>query len=309
MNTEPLHLRRVEPRALHWKSCAWKAGIFDTARRPFTAAVEGTIRTPDHMVLVTLSGGAEHLEVTTDCGHTYAGPERAGAVSFVPAHCERKLSMTGVCSEWASVAIRPELMGCGDDDEPTSKSLSLDVAPFSNVDDPFLASLVAELARLHAADGRLDEAYCEAMSHALAQYLARRYGRRRATGDASHAWTLPRWRVRRIAEYVEAHLGENILVADLASLVGVSAGHLHRAFRHTVGVTPLDYINERRIQRAVEILAMERPSVVELALRVGFLSPSHFTRTFRRVTGVNPSRYLQGRMDRSGASARIEASR
>ena len=78
-------------------------------------------------------------------------------------------------------------------------------------------------------------------------------------------------------------------MADLARLVGLSAGHLHRAFRETTGQTPLEFINRRRVERAAAILATEEPTIAEVALRVGFLSPSHFSRTFRRVTGRNPS--------------------
>ncbi|HEY8369176.1 MAG TPA: AraC family transcriptional regulator [Thermodesulfobacteriota bacterium] len=287
-----MYLRRVEPRAVDWRSFAWRTGIFDTGRRPYTDVVEGTIRTPDHLVLVTLRGGAARLEVDTDCDHTYAGPDYAGAVSFVPAHCERRLRLRGVRAEWASIALRPELV--------TAFGDGVDIAPFTNVDDPFIAGLVAEFARLHACDGRLDPTYCDAMSHALAAYLAGRYGRRTGSARRRRTWKLPPWRVRRIADYVEAHLGEEILVADLARLVGLSTGHLHRAFRETVGVTPLDYINERRVRRAIAILATERVTVADLALRVGFSSPSHFARTFRRVTGVTPSRYVRASAEPGG---------
>ncbi|WP_437942412.1 helix-turn-helix transcriptional regulator [Sorangium sp. So ce341] len=270
---------------MDWRSFAWAGGAFDTARRPYTASVDGTILTPDHLVLVTLRGGAEHLEVATACGHRYAGPDRPGAVSFVPAHCERRIQLKGVQSAWASVALSPSLLSSLEEG-----GHPLDLAPFSNVDDPVLAGLVGELERLLTADGRLDPAYCEAISRAIGCYLSRRYGQRLAP-SARRPWKLPPWRVLRITDYIEAHIDREILVSDLAALVGVSAGHLHRAFRATTGVTPLDYINERRIRRAMAILASEDISVAELALRVGFLSPSHFTRTFRRVAGVNPSRF------------------
>lgn len=282
-----MHTRKFEPLAIGWRSFAWAGGTFDTAHRPYTQAVEGTIRTPDHLVLVTLRGGAKHLEVVTDCGHRYAGPDRAGAVSFVPAHCERRLRMEGVSSEWASIALGPRFFrGLGQDEGYSAH----DIAPFTNVEDAFLAALVGEFERLHKLEGRLDPAYCEAMSRALACYLIRRYGRR--TGRIEpRRWQLPPWRISRIADYVEAHIDREILVADLARLVGVSAGHLHRAFRATTGVTPLQFINERRIRQAMAILASDRVGVAELALRVGFLSPSHFTRTFRRITGLSPSQF------------------
>ena len=270
-----------------WRNFSWAGGAFDTARRPRTASVEGTIRVPEHLLLVTLRGGARNVEVSTDCGHRYAGPDRAGVVSYVPAHCERRVALSNVQSEWASISLDPQQLARHDED------IRLECPAFSNVEDPFITGLVTEFARLFATDGRLDKSYCEAMSHALACYLAKRYGRP-LSKPRDKELKLPAWRLRRIADYVEAHIERDILVSDLAELLGVSAGHLHRAFRQTMGITPLDYITDRRIRRAMTIIAQDNAPIAELALRVGFVSPSHFTRTFRRVTGMNPSTYRAG---------------
>jgi AraC family transcriptional regulator len=278
--------RMHEPPSQDWRNFSWNGGAFDTARRPQTASVEGTIRVPDHLLLVTLRGGASNVEVNTDCGHRYSGPDRPGAVSFVPAYCERHVVLSDVRSEWASISLNPRQL-VGNDD------IRLECPAFSNVDDPFITGLVTELSRLFATDGRLDKTYCEAMSHALACYLARRYGKQRSK-TLDKELKLPAWRLRRIADYVEAHIDRDILVSDLANLVGVSSGHLHRAFRQTMGITPLDYITDKRIRRAMAIMAQGDTSIAELALQVGFVSPSHFTRTFRRVTGMNPSAFRAG---------------
>jgi AraC family transcriptional regulator len=281
--------RRIEPRAMDWRSFAWANGVFDTARRRYTKAVEGTIYTPHHLVMVTLNGGAQHQEVIASCGHKYVGADREGSVSFVPAHCERQLKLRGVESEWASISLNPALL---EDDalRTVASTRSLEGATFTNRDDRFLAGLVAEFARLYAADGGLDPAYCDVMAWSLAHYLVRRDGRSDVPQGA-RSWKLPPWRLRRITDYVDAHLDGEIRVADLAALVGVSPGYLHRAFRATTGQTPLAFINERRVHRAMRILQTENASMAEIALRIGFMSPSHFTRTFRTITGINPSRY------------------
>lgn len=280
------HTRLLEPRSTDWQSFAWRGGCFDTGRRAATPVVEGRIRTPDHLLLVTLSGGAKMNEVRTDCGHRHKGPDFAGAVSFVPAHCERRLRLTEVSASWASIAIDPAALDrIGEED-----GRPWDFAPFSNAEDAFIRGLVTEFARLHATYGGLEALYCESMAYALARYMTRRYGRP-ALARPDGPWKLPPWRLRRIADYVETHIEREILVEDLAALVGVSAGHLHRAFRATTGKTPLAFVNDRRIARARRILAAEPVAVTELALRVGFQSPSHFARLFRRTTGVNPSAY------------------
>jgi AraC family transcriptional regulator len=282
------HTYRFDPPSQRWRTFAWAGGFFDTGHRAHARAVEGMILMPYHLLLVTLQGGARQLEVVTDCGHRYRGPEAAGAVSFVPANCERRVRMHDVGLDWASIALRPDLLdGLGETDE----SPAVQIAPFSNATDSFVAALVGELVRLHYAHGRLERTYCETMSHALASYLASRYGQRTAH---YRTWKLSRWRVRRIAEYVDAHLGCEIAIADLARLVGVSSGHLHRAFRATLGVTPLSYIHEKRIERAVSILTSENAPIAEVAVRVGYLSAGHFSRTFRRLTGIHPSKFRAG---------------
>jgi AraC family transcriptional regulator len=286
--TEALYVRRVEPLASNWRSACWGAGSFDTGKRPATDVVEGTIRTPHHMLLVNIRGGAKHLKVATDCGHRYDGPDRPGAVSFVPGNCERRLRLLGVRSEWASVSLRPELFDRIGAPNLDGFRCGIEIAPFTNVEDSFLSGAVGEFWRLLNADGSLDPVYAEALSLALAHYLARRFGAIAPSDVASPAKLAP-WQVRRVTEFVDAGVGADLRIADLAALIGVSVGHFHRAFRATTGRTPLAYINEARVRRALSIMVVENISITALALRVGFLSPSHFTRIFRRVTGQCPS--------------------
>src|SRR3984893_6035546 len=285
LKTETGYVRRVEPLASNWRSACWSAGSFDTGRRSATDVVEGLIRTPHHMLLVNIRGGAEHLTVATDCGHRYEGPDRPGAVSFVPGNCERRL--LGVRSEWASVSLRPELFdGLGASDPDGRRRI--EIAAFTNVEDSFLSGAVGEFWRLLNADGSLDPVYAEALSLALAHYLTRRFGAIAADDIVSPAKLAP-WQVRRVTEFVEASISAEVRIADLATLVGISVGHFHRAFRATTGRTPLAYINEARVRRALSVMAVENISVAALALRVCFLSPSHFARIFKRFTGLSPS--------------------
>lgn len=282
--------RRVhEPEALDPRAAVWRGGRFDAGRRPFTARVEGVTRTADHLLLVTLSGGARRVEVVTDDRHRYEGPDRAGAVSFVPAFCERRLVLEDVEAEWASVALSPATLRIDEDDDEAAAGF----APFSNVEDPFVAAVVGELDRAHRLDGLLDPAYGETLSLALARYMA---GRNRGfeKGASGSATVLPRWRLKRVRDYVEANIDRPIAIAELAEAAGHSAGHFHRAFRASTGQTPLCYLNERRVARALAILEASDAAVLDVAAAVGFESPSHFARVFRTVTGRRPSEARRG---------------
>jgi AraC family transcriptional regulator len=280
MNNSQSSVRRVEPLALDWRCVRWDGGAFDTARRPLTEIVEGTIRLPQYLVLATLQGGAHSLAVRAACGHRYRGPEHRGAISIVIPNCERRLQMTGVRAHWASLAIDADAFGSS-----VARTCS------SNISDAFLFALLSEMERLHAQDGTLDAGYCEAMSFAAVQHLQHRHFASAAMSP-HRDFGLPRWQVSRIEEYVESHLDRVIRIADLAALCGYSAAHFHRAFRRSCGHTPLEFINRRRVRRATQILqAQPNLTVAELAECVGYTSPNYFARLFRRLTGVGPGRY------------------
>lgn len=285
--------RHFEPLAEGWRSFSWAGGSVDTAFRPHTRRVEGRTSLHHPTIFVLVGGGCRFLEVVSECGHRYAGPDFAGSVSFVPPAGTRHVRMTEVESEWASLSIRPDYFAAGDErDAPAAAGA---VRAFTNRRDDFLHATLAELHRLHKSGEPLDALYCEAMAVAAAQYLSRRYGTARPA-PASRGRALPGWRLRRVAEYVEARLDDPGLSLDaVARCVGLSTGFFHRAFRETTGETPLAYVQRRRMARAVQLLACRDLTVVEVAARVGFLSPGHFARLFRRHTGLTPSQYRSGR--------------
>lgn len=254
---------------------AWSSGQFDTAHRPPTPLVEGVLRCPHTLVLATLSGGARRLDVRSDCGHRFEGPDRTGAVSVVPGGAERWLRLTDVRARWASLTVGDAAFeGLGG--QPPGA--------VTNADEPLLRGVLTAFADRLAEDGALDPLWCETMTRAAAVHLVRRFG---VAAPARPARLAP-WQLRRVREHVCANLAGPIAVADLAAAAGVSAGHFHRAFRATTGRTPLAYVTDERVTRALEMLAKEPLTVTTLASRVGFLSPGHFARVFRARTGRNP---------------------
>lgn len=100
---------------------------------------------------------------------------------------------------------------------------------------------------------------------------------------------LPPAVTRRVREYIDAHLDENIGLEVLAGLAGLSVHHFARAFRRSVGAPPHGYVLRRRIERACEMLKRTDQPLSEIALAVGFSDHSHFARHFRRHVGVSPS--------------------
>ena len=94
--------------------------------------------------------------------------------------------------------------------------------------------------------------------------------------------------VRRLRDYVESSLAEDLNVAMMANVAAMSPAHFARAFAATVGMTPFHYVMTRRLARAYELLHRTRHSVLAIAHHVGFKTPSHFTSRFRREFGMTP---------------------
>jgi AraC family transcriptional regulator len=103
------------------------------------------------------------------------------------------------------------------------------------------------------------------------------------------------WQQKRVVEFIEEHLAEQISLAALAELVDLSLYHFARAFTQSLGVPPHRYHMARRMDRARSLLQMPELSVTQIGIQIGFCETSSFTKAFRRFTGLTPSEYRRHR--------------
>jgi AraC family transcriptional regulator len=97
------------------------------------------------------------------------------------------------------------------------------------------------------------------------------------------------WQMRRVESYIEEHLDQQILVANLSELVHLSEAHFSRAFRLAYGVPPHAYIVRRRLELAAQLMLAGRDPLSEIALRCGFHDQAHLSKQFRQLTGETPA--------------------
>jgi AraC family transcriptional regulator len=102
---------------------------------------------------------------------------------------------------------------------------------------------------------------------------------------------LQKWRLKRVVEYVDNHLGAKISLMDLAAVAGLSRMHFASQFRAATGLRPHEYLLRRRIRRAEELLRNSTMAIVEIALTVGFQTQAHFTTVFKRFVGCTPRQW------------------
>ncbi|MGC1550483.1 MAG: AraC family transcriptional regulator [Rhodanobacter sp.] len=133
--------------------------------------------------------------------------------------------------------------------------------------------------------GRL---FADSLASALATRLLVLQSRHGAQ-TSKPARALPAWRLRHVLEYIDAHLDEDLTLAELASVAGFSLSHFKPLFKQAVGMPVHRFVLERRVEHARIRLLEGNGSLTEIALEAGFAHPSHMARCMRRLLGLSPS--------------------
>lgn len=157
-------------------------------------------------------------------------------------------------------------------------------------DDAFVHRFVEQLLPADEASKVLSGIYTNALHCALVERLARI----RTNADAMiecRLNPLPKWRLKRVQDFVTTNLEERITLASLAAVAGVSRMYFAAQFRQATGMRPHHYVLELRIAAARDMLADRRRPIVDIALSVGFQTQSHFTTVFKDRVGMTPNRY------------------
>jgi AraC family transcriptional regulator len=106
---------------------------------------------------------------------------------------------------------------------------------------------------------------------------------------------LQAWQQKRVVEFIEEHIAEDVSLAVLAELADLSLYHFARAFKQSFGAPPHRYHMMRRMDRARCLLQRPALSVTEIGIQIGFRETSSFTRAFRKLTGLTPTEYRRHR--------------
>lgn len=111
-----------------------------------------------------------------------------------------------------------------------------------------------------------------------------------ATFQFNHAQTTPS-KILDTMSYVQLHLSENLTVAELAQRVNQSQDYFSKQFLIHTGQRPLNYIHEKKIERAQYLIATTDKTFLEIAMDTGFSNLPHFSKIFKQIVSLTPGEY------------------
>lgn len=129
--------------------------------------------------------------------------------------------------------------------------------------------------------------YSESIAHTLMFHLIKNYTTANFQ-EKNFAGGLSGNKLRRVTEFINDNLEQDLTLTEIAQVAGLSHFHFARAFRKSIGITPQQYITNRRIEKAKELLAKSDLPIVEIGFQTGFKNQSHFTTLFRKITSLTP---------------------
>lgn len=156
-------------------------------------------------------------------------------------------------------------------------------------DDPALSQIILALVHEQGRTGSAGRLFADSTAQYVAHYLLSRHCSQRAAPARSARLT--QIQLRRVEARVEADLAADLSLDELAEAAGVSRFHFAHAFKETKGISPYRWLVTRRIETAKKLLSSTDIPIIEIALSVGFQSPSHFGHAFRSATAMSPSQW------------------
>lgn len=176
--------------------------------------------------------------------------------------------------------------------EASLKKGLFEIVPQRGVQDSQIHYIgLALLAELEAGclAGRL---YGESLAWALAVHLLSRYS---TSGQTIREYPngLSRRKLQQVTDYINDNLVEDLTLAEIADVVGISPYYFARMFKLSTGLPPHQYVIKCRIERAKILLAESKLPIVEIGYRVGCSSQSNFTALFRKHVGMTPKVYRE----------------
>lgn len=99
--------------------------------------------------------------------------------------------------------------------------------------------------------------------------------------------------LNQLIEYTRTFIHTNISLAQLASCVHLSPFHFARLFRHTIGISPYQFVLQLKIDYAKNLIRQNHGTLSDVAYALNFTDQAHFSNAFKKIAGICPREFIQ----------------
>ncbi|MEA5619968.1 AraC family transcriptional regulator [Cronbergia sp. UHCC 0137] len=290
MSINPLSLFSVKPTIAHYSICIDK-GLTIHYRHDIPGALDAPQGLSHHMLTYFLSTNERQVTHFDECGE-YDGVMKPGDFYLYPAG---RFGFT----RWHSIdktlhiVIEPEFLSKVARDAECISFGNIELLPVLKTRDCKLENLVQLF--LTEIDERNfgEKAYLESISSLFGIHLLRRYCTTTPRFQKYVGNGLTPYQLSVVLEYVQAYLSSDLSLDTMAFQIGMSRCYFATQFKQSMGITPHQYVNQQRIEKAKQYLRSQKLSISDIAIECGFSNQSHLTKVFKRQTGTTPKVYVQ----------------
>lgn len=261
---------------------------FTSLTRPWAhGALHGRLGPMDGHVIMTYYGepqnilwrtGGKHLQSTT----------RSGSITIIPEGHDGDWDIAGPIGV-SHVYLSDERLRTAA--QQAGFSVGMEILPRVGFDDPIASRLMEMLGREADISDPSSRLFVEQATDLLVTHLLRAHSSRATLAASEPRRGLAAWQVKKVTTYMRERLGAPIGLDDLAGVAGLSRFHFCTAFREATGATPHDWLVRLRIEKSRQLLADPKLPITDIALAVGYETPSSFAAAFRKIVGTTPTAY------------------
>lgn len=157
--------------------------------------------------------------------------------------------------------------------------------------DSFVKECIRQLTEEHEHPKAASDMVIKAKSYELMAYLTRNYAEESLTKTEYNKRRANQKRVNDILTFIRDHYHENISTRTLAEKFYLSESYICCLFKREIGISPIEHINNLRINEAEILLKNTTENITSIAMKLGFSDPNYFARIFKKQTGITPREY------------------
>jgi AraC family transcriptional regulator len=238
-------------------------------------------------VIMTYYGAAQEIE-WREGGLRHASRTLPGAITLIPDGHGGRWDINGPIEVSHVYLTDQRLQSCAD---ILAHGRQIELIGRVGFEDPTTSRLMEMLGREAALNDSASRLFVEQAVDLLCIQLVRGHSTIGTLVELAPRRGLADWQVRRVTNYMQDHLDQEISLEEVAALVGLSRFHFCTAFRLATRQSPHQWLTALRIGRARQLLAEPSLPITEIALAVGYQTPSAFAASFRKMAGVTPSEF------------------